>query len=475
MADITRLRAAYELGQTLKHAKEDREYEQSIRDYNKKLLQQRLNAEKLDEMTRDLALATSARSVQAETPGQPQIAPGLPPNIMDLLTRLKTQPVTPENMPIPGALQTGPTAVSAPIAPGVATTTTPSIGVQSSIPDTRIQPAFQNIPLSPEFAARYGVPSLPGTNLEMSQAATQAAEQRKAALEAWKKIQEPRIVPKGSISEAGGQVLVRNVDPEDLRKAAEERAGKIVPGTEFTTDQQQRAAVFQVLQPDGTYKNEVRILGKQGKVSDLLSPEEEAQKIRIALASKTPASVDAATQKSYQYTRNQLQNLAKPVDEAVARLGRLKDALVQATPTADALIAPELLTVMAGGPGSGLRMTEAEIARIVGGRSVFENLRAKVQKFSLEPTKANSITPAQRKQISDLVNEVERKLLIKQQTLSDADTAIIDADPQGHKQVLADVKQRLSAVDRGMPTEIKMPDGAIWTLGTDGKYHGPGK
>jgi hypothetical protein len=60
----------------------------------------------------------------------------------------------------------------------------------------------------------------------------------------------------------------------------------------------------------------------------------------------------------------------------VPRFGRLRDTLNQKSPQADALVAPELLTVIAGGQGSGLRMNEAEIARSVGGRSHLEDLKA---------------------------------------------------------------------------------------------------
>src|SRR5206468_8059601 len=93
----------------------------------------------------------------------------------------------------------------------------------------------------------------------------------------------------------------------------------------------------------------------------------------------------------------------KPVNERAERIGRLADTLNQGTTQAYALLAPELLTVMAGGQGSGLRMNEAEISRIIGGKSKWEQLRGRLQEWSTDPTKASNITPEQVRQIRGLV------------------------------------------------------------------------
>ncbi len=84
--------------------------------------------------------------------------------------------------------------------------------------------------------------------------------------------------------------------------------------------------------------------------------------------------------RSYQFNSTQLDKLAKPIEDQASRLERLQTTINQQTPQADALLAPELLTVMAGGQGSGLRMNEAEIPRVVGGRSNFESLKAALNK-----------------------------------------------------------------------------------------------
>ncbi len=159
---------------------------------------------------------------------------------------------------------------------------------------------------------------------------------------------------------------------------------------------------------------------------------------------------DNRAQRSYEFHAKALDKLGEPVDAAVGRLGRLQDTINQGTPQADALVAPELLTVMAGGQGSGLRMNEAEIQRIVGGRSNWESLQAAISKWQGDPSKANSITPAQRQQIRSLMNEVQKKLLAKQSIMDDARQQLVNSnDPQEHAQIYAETRRKMSAIDQG--------------------------
>lgn len=158
---------------------------------------------------------------------------------------------------------------------------------------------------------------------------------------------------------------------------------------------------------------------------------------------------EQANDKSYQYHSTLLDKWSKPVDESVARFSRLMDTVNQMSPQADALIAPELLTVMAGGQGSGLRMNEAEIARVVGGRTKWEDLKAAVNKYQLDPSKGLSVTAEQRKEIRDLMNVVYKRLNVKQQLLSDARTDISDpdADKLKHRQTVANLRKKLDLLD----------------------------
>jgi hypothetical protein len=179
-----------------------------------------------------------------------------------------------------------------------------------------------------------------------------------------------------------------------------------------------------------------------------------------------PGAGDARLDRSYQFNSTQLEKLSQPVDDAVRRMGRLQDTLNQNSPQADALVAPELLTVMAGGQGSGLRMNEAEIARIVGGRSNWESLKAAVNKWSLDPKTANSITPAQRQQIRALVSTVQQRLTQKQSVLDSAHEDLINAtDVSGHRRVVSGARSKMTAIDQGGgQIQVTDPQGGIHTF-----------
>lgn len=173
--------------------------------------------------------------------------------------------------------------------------------------------------------------------------------------------------------------------------------------------------------------------------------------------------------RSYQFTSGQLDKAQTPIDLTVSRLGRLEDTINENTPQADALVAPELLTVMAGGQGSGLRMNEAEIARIVGGRSNWETLKASVNKWNLDPATAVSITPAQRQQVRSLFRAVQKKLLAKQSALNDARQRLIYSDdPTEHRRILANTRQSLSDIDARSDAPIRYTEGEnAWDIPKD--------
>lgn len=163
-----------------------------------------------------------------------------------------------------------------------------------------------------------------------------------------------------------------------------------------------------------------------------------------------PKDTGATDERSFQFNSQQLEKAGTPIADSIQRFSRLTDTLNQVTPQADALVAPELLTVMAGGQGSGLRMNEAEIARIVGGRTNLESLKAALNKWQTDPSKGLSITPAQREQIRSLVSTVGDKLLAKQAIIDEARQALVTATtPDQHRKIVADARTALSAIDTG--------------------------
>jgi len=170
--------------------------------------------------------------------------------------------------------------------------------------------------------------------------------------------------------------------------------------------------------------------------------------VKIDLGAGTQGT--ARADKSYQLQSTRLDKVRQPIEAIQQRVGRLNDTLNQQSPQADALVAPELLSIMSGGQGSGLRMNQAEIERIVGGRSAWESLKANIQHWATDPEKARSITADQDKQIRALVGTVQSKLVAKQKIMDDAEESLLASnDPKEHRQIVADARKKLDAIDAG--------------------------
>lgn len=252
------------------------------------------------------------------------------------------------------------------------------------------------------------------------------------------------------IAEATQDAINRGVDPNTDTKVLQ------------AIDVKQRGQKEPAAKPDTAVQEQQRYEGIQQKMN-LKQPVQPADAAwakgyeknktlgpYAAAAAQAPQKSTERSDRSFQYNNSALDKVATPIDQAQGRLGRLNDAIAQNSPQADALIAPELLSVMAGGAGSGLRMNEAEISRIVGGRSKWESLKAAINQWSTDPSKANSITPEQRQQIRALVKTVQDKLNAKQQIIDESRNSLIDADdPKEHRRIVSETKKQLDAIDAG--------------------------
>lgn len=78
--------------------------------------------------------------------------------------------------------------------------------------------------------------------------------------------------------------------------------------------------------------------------------------------------------KLYDDYNKQVEKNSAPMEAISARTTLLLHNLDAKDKQSDAQVAPELLSIASGGVGSGLRMNEAEISRVVGGRSVWDSL-----------------------------------------------------------------------------------------------------
>lgn len=165
-------------------------------------------------------------------------------------------------------------------------------------------------------------------------------------------------------------------------------------------------------------------------------------------------TADKQTDASYNTQIKRLDSTRKPLDDMAARLNRLQNSLNLRTPQADAEIAPQLMVAMAGGQGSGVRITQAEINRTEGGRSGWENLKARIQHWQTDPSQALSITDAQRTQMRQLVGMVLGKVNTKLTIVGNTEQGLTNAtDKKQHRQLMTDMRSQLEAVDSG-----KFPD-----------------
>lgn len=171
----------------------------------------------------------------------------------------------------------------------------------------------------------------------------------------------------------------------------------------------------------------------------------------------------ARSDRSYQYNSTRIADIAKDPMARAERLSRVGDTLDQNTPQADALVAPELLSVMAGGQGSGVRMNEAEISRIVGGRTNWESLKAKLDAWRTDNSKGFALTPTQREQTRALFKVVQERNNQRLKAISDAQDKLTDSDdPKDHRKIYNDLTKALQAVNEGK-TNAQNPSGATPT------------
>lgn len=207
----------------------------------------------------------------------------------------------------------------------------------------------------------------------------------------------------------------------------------------------------------GAPKTEARVPVADRVLEDWLSKnpgkgpaEYDAEKAGRSNAAGQGARTDARSDRSYTYHSTALDKIGGPIADSLQRVSRLNDTLAQGTPMADAVTAPELMVVMAGGAGSGVRITQGEINNVLGGQSKWEQAKAALAQWSTNPEEANRILAPMRGQMMKLVKVVHDKAVKKEAVIQDARQRLVDADtPQEHKQIYADAQKALTAIDGG--------------------------
>lgn len=194
----------------------------------------------------------------------------------------------------------------------------------------------------------------------------------------------------------------------------------------------------------------------------------ETARYHTGMINKPTGQPDARMDKSYQLALAELEKKAAPLAATADRYTRLVDTVNQKSPQADALIAPELLVLMAGGQGSGLRINEAEIKRVISGRNEWQDIQAAVNKWQTDPTKALSVTDAQRADIGKLLAVAHDRLSAKVDKVKAARYALVNSTSvDEHRKIMADLEA--SMTDTG--TSAPAPDLKGLTPGTGRTFH----
>ena len=166
---------------------------------------------------------------------------------------------------------------------------------------------------------------------------------------------------------------------------------------------------------------------------------------------------DAREDRSYQFQTGALERTEKPIAEALSRSSRLIETLNNGSPVALAAAIPEFLTVMAGGAGSGLRMTEAEMKRIVGGRSVWEDLTAAASRFSANPEQS-PLTKSQVANIRKMAQAATSKLAAKQEAINEARQIVgTSTNIVEHRNAVNNMWMKFQQIDNGQPNKVYNP------------------
>lgn len=192
----------------------------------------------------------------------------------------------------------------------------------------------------------------------------------------------------------------------------------------------------------------------QARQDALLAHQDEMEGTREAAADKRlqetlPSKEDAANDKGYQFNSTQLEKVRTPIDALANRMSTLTQNTNFHTPQADSLLAPEILSVVAGGTGSGLRMNQAELERISNGSTKWTQLQTALNKWSTDPQHA-TFTDEQRNQMRQIVGAVQSKVTAQQKILEDGEQKLIDAkDRTEQRQVVANTRKLIDAVNNG--------------------------
>lgn len=285
MSSMTeRIIAAHQAGLSERRAEEDQAHQREIRQFQIKQLKHEQDRLKLHDLAENLGIGQAMHQMQMQMPGEaggtattdaPVIQPGdmtpaakdvqAPTSLAPALQAIMNRPAPMQPMPIQGI----PESVAGPTAP---------------YPDINIGEGESAV-------------HIPGTNQEQTIAAQWVADARKRRLDLEQKILDPQKLGPGDVLYAGGRKIAENP------KAAPEPSGELREFIEIglpALAAKLGKPVSQVTSQEGLTGFTEFVQSKQAR--KLLTPEEEAQQVRIA---GSKAAATAAERPSKPPTQNE--------------------------------------------------------------------------------------------------------------------------------------------------------------------------
>lgn len=176
-------------------------------------------------------------------------------------------------------------------------------------------------------------------------------------------------------------------------------------------------------------------------------------------APKDTTAKDAANDRHLDQVHQQavaeLNKRVLPFEAHIQTVNDLGTMLNARTPQADSLIAPMVLKATVSGAGTGFRMTQSEINQVIGGRSKWESLQAALNKWSLDPKQALTITDEQRTELRDLAKKIREKATMLSRKATDARHSLDDATtPQEIHKIMTKLQEDLGKAEGADETDV---------------------
>ncbi len=162
-----------------------------------------------------------------------------------------------------------------------------------------------------------------------------------------------------------------------------------------------------------------------------------------------PQIVNKYADKQLLAANKQMDVIAKPVTELSARLSRFNETMAAGGGIAHAVAVPEFLTIMAGGTGTGLRMTDTELNRIFGGTTKRGEMKNLIEKWMGDESSGNLLlTPEQQHQMTELVKKLQQKAQWKQELIDMTRDRMPGASVTEQQRAINFAKAEIARIDK---------------------------